>query len=88
MARVWAPATSARGRSFPGHEQPPWGPKTAKSWERPRTCPFFGIQTGARLPPPHPVALARRAPWDEAEPESETPIMSYDLFFASFRVYK
>ena len=48
----------------------------------PRSCPFFGIQTAARLTP-HPDAPGPLVPWDETETESEAPIMSYGPFFTA-----
>ena len=47
----------------------------------PRSCPFFGVQTAARLPP-HPKTPGPLVLWDETETESEAPIMSYGPFFA------
>ena len=48
----------------------------------PRTCPFFGVQTAARLPT-HPDAPGTLVPWDPTETESEARIMSYGPFFAA-----
>ena len=48
----------------------------------PRSCPFFGVQTAARLPP-HPDAPGTLVPRDPTETESEARIMSYGPFFAS-----
>ncbi|KAH9739740.1 GDSL esterase/lipase 7 [Citrus sinensis] len=50
----------------------------------PRSCPFFAVQTAARLPP-HPDAPGPLVPWDETETETESgaPIMSYGPFFAA-----
>ena len=48
----------------------------------PRSCPFFAVQTAARLPP-HPDAPGPLVPWDETETESGAPIMSYGPFFAA-----
>ncbi|MGM2645437.1 hypothetical protein ACS2QC_29190, partial [Bacillus cereus group sp. Bce033] len=46
----------------------------------PRTCPFFGVQTAARLPT-HPDAPATLVPWDPTGTESEARIMSYGPFY-------
>ena len=48
----------------------------------PRSCPVFGVQTDARLPP-HPDVPGPLVPWDQTETESEAPIMSYGPFFAA-----
>ena len=48
----------------------------------PQSCPFFGVQTAARLPP-HPDAPRPLVLWDETETESEAPIISYGPFFAA-----
>ena len=62
--------------SPPGHEPPPGGPKPAKRAKRPRSYPFFGDQTAARLPP-RPYAPGPLVRWDKTETESEARIMSY-----------
>ena len=63
-------------RSAPGHEPSPGGPKPQNQQKKPRSYPFFGVQTVGLLPP-HPNAPARLVPSDETEPQSKAPIMSY-----------
>ena len=51
--------------------------RNRQNWQkRPRSYPFFGVQTTAWLPP-HPDAPAWLVPSDKTDPQSEAPIMSY-----------
>ena len=48
----------------------------------PRTCPFSGVQTAARVPP-YLDAPGTMVPWHPTETESEAWIMGYGSLFAA-----